>query len=96
MAKKPSKSKGDPGAFDLATFLQGEIVDQNLDRMAHHAHALQLMVRSGKAKPNPSVGACTPKGICTVTILCLITKSPRITCGASEVFNPDCPITIKV
>ncbi len=75
-------------------FLQGEIANRHLDDLLQQGLGLQLLVRRDY-NPKPSVGACSPKGICTASILCLITEGPgRTGCEPTGVFRPDCPIVI--
>lgn len=73
-------------------FLRGTLASRHVDPLFHQGLGLQMLVRQDY-EPHPSTGACTAKGICTASILCLITEGPgRTGCGPTEVFRPDCPI----
>jgi hypothetical protein len=87
MAKK--KTPVDP-----LEFLRGEIASRHTHELVQQGLGLQLLVRQNY-EPHPSTGACTGKGICTASILCLITEGPgRTGCGKTEIFRPDCGINL--
>jgi len=88
--KKSSLAKSPPN--DVVEFLRGDIASRHVDELAQQAFGVQLLVRRAY-DPKPSVGACTPKMICTAGILCLITEGKgRVGCGATGIFRPDCPV----
>jgi len=87
MAKKKSPA-------DAYEFLRGEIASRHSDELVQQGLGLQLLLRR-QFDPKPSTGGCTPKNICTASILCLITEGPdRSGCEKTGIFRPDCPITI--
>jgi hypothetical protein len=93
MAKKKG-SKVKRSAASAASYLMGGIVDRNIDEAL--VHSLNFAVAAKKAPWNPKPSArvvCSSKGICTATILCMITVGgDRITCGKTQIFRPECKI----
>lgn len=95
MAKKKGK-KVKRSAASAANYLKGIIVDRNIDEALVQSLNFAIAAKKPPWNPKPSAGACTPKKICTATILCMITQGgDRITCGKTEIFRPGCPI-IKI
>jgi hypothetical protein len=92
--KKAVGVRSRPSRADaVARFIRGDIVDRHLNDLMQHSSGLQLLARKKPWDPKPSVGACTPKNICTASILCLLTIGPgRVGCGKTEILNPNCPI----
>lgn len=95
MAKAKRKRAGiaaPASADEVMTMLKGDILGRHMDDLAERAFGLQLMARR-QYDPKPSIGACTPKTICTAGILCLITEGKgRVGCGKTGIFRPDCPV----
>lgn len=73
-------------------FLRGKLASRHVDELFHQGLGLQMLVRQNY-DPHPSTGDCTDKGICTASILCLITEGPgRTGCDPTGIFRSDCAI----
>lgn len=92
MAKKKGR-KTRRSAASAASFLRGAIVDRNIDEALAQSLLFAIAAKKPPWNPKPSAGACTPKKICTATILCMITAGgDRITCGKTQIFRPECKV----
>jgi hypothetical protein len=92
MAKRKAR-KSRRSAASAASYLKGVIVDRNIDDALVHSLQFAIAAKKPPWNPKPSAGACTPKKICTATLLCMITVGgDRITCGKTQIFRPECKV----